>query len=178
VVCRAVGSKDAGPRVAAIISIVETCRRLSLPISDYLASVLPSLADFPRNRVRRTHAQRMGRPELPRKSSKPGNNVVVRRLQLARSLRSKSSTSTGAASSAATCPRWQASLRFNRSTSWVASGSALGKFRNEAITSQRNQDAVLSEYTRNGSVTPVCCKGLTRCETFRFRDVSGGNPAT
>jgi hypothetical protein len=46
-----VGSKDAGPRVAAIISIVETCRRLNLPIRDYLASVLPGLADFPRNRV-------------------------------------------------------------------------------------------------------------------------------
>ena len=46
-----VGSKDAGPRVAAILSIVETCRRLSLPIRDYLASVLPGLADFPRNRV-------------------------------------------------------------------------------------------------------------------------------
>ena len=46
-----VGSKDAGPRVAAIISIVETCRRLSLPIRDYLASVLPGLADFPINRV-------------------------------------------------------------------------------------------------------------------------------
>jgi transposase len=46
-----VGSKDAGPRVAAIISIVETCRRLNLPIRDYLASVLPGLSDFPRNRV-------------------------------------------------------------------------------------------------------------------------------
>jgi transposase len=45
------GSKEAGPRVAAIISIVETCRRLSLPIRDYLASVLPGLDDFPANRV-------------------------------------------------------------------------------------------------------------------------------
>jgi transposase len=45
------GSEEAGPRVAAIISIVETCRRLSLPIRDYLASVLPGLADFPFNRV-------------------------------------------------------------------------------------------------------------------------------
>jgi transposase len=45
------GSKEAGPRVAAIVSIVETCRRLSLPIRDYLASVLPGLADFPINRV-------------------------------------------------------------------------------------------------------------------------------
>jgi transposase len=45
------GSKEAGPRVAAIISIVETCRRLSLPVRDYLASVLPGLEDFPANRV-------------------------------------------------------------------------------------------------------------------------------
>jgi transposase len=45
------GSKEAGPRVAAIISIVETCRRLSLPIRGYLSSVLPGLADFPNNRV-------------------------------------------------------------------------------------------------------------------------------
>jgi transposase len=46
-----VGSKEAGPRVAAIISIVETCRRLSLPLRDYLSSVLPGLADFPINRI-------------------------------------------------------------------------------------------------------------------------------
>src|SRR6478752_958960 len=46
-----VGSQEAGPRVAAIISIVETCRRLSVPLRDYLASVLPGLADFPSNRV-------------------------------------------------------------------------------------------------------------------------------
>ena len=46
-----VGSQEAGPRVAAIISIVETCRRLSLPLRDYLSSVLPGLADFPSNRV-------------------------------------------------------------------------------------------------------------------------------
>ena len=46
-----VGSKEAGPRVAAIISIVETCRRLSLPLRDYLGSVLPGLADFPIKRV-------------------------------------------------------------------------------------------------------------------------------
>ena len=45
------GSKEAGPRVAAIVSIVETCRRLSLPIRDYLGSVLPGLADFPIKRV-------------------------------------------------------------------------------------------------------------------------------
>jgi transposase len=45
------GSKEAGPRVVAIISIVETCRRLSLSLRGYLSSVLPGLADFPSNRV-------------------------------------------------------------------------------------------------------------------------------
>ena len=46
-----IGSEKAGPRVAAILSIVETCRRLSLPIRDYLQAVLPGLADFPIARV-------------------------------------------------------------------------------------------------------------------------------
>jgi len=40
-----------GPRVAAILSIVETCRRLKVPVRDYLASVLPGLLNFPINRV-------------------------------------------------------------------------------------------------------------------------------
>ena len=46
-----IGSEQAGPRVAAIISVVETCRRLNIPIRDYLGSVLPGLADFPINRI-------------------------------------------------------------------------------------------------------------------------------
>jgi transposase len=39
------GSQLAGPKVAAILSIVESCRRLKIPIRDYLAAVLPGLAD-------------------------------------------------------------------------------------------------------------------------------------
>jgi hypothetical protein len=31
--------------VAAILSVVETCRRLKVPIREYLAAVLPGLAD-------------------------------------------------------------------------------------------------------------------------------------
>jgi transposase len=46
-----IGSKEAGPRVANILSIVETCRRLALPVREYLASVLPGLANFPVQRV-------------------------------------------------------------------------------------------------------------------------------
>jgi hypothetical protein len=41
------GSQHAGPKVAAILSIVETCRRLKIPVRDYLAAVLPGLADRP-----------------------------------------------------------------------------------------------------------------------------------
>jgi transposase len=46
-----VGSENAGPKVAAILSVVETCRRLSLPVRDYLASVLPGLGNLPIQRV-------------------------------------------------------------------------------------------------------------------------------
>jgi Transposase IS66 family len=58
------GSKEAGPRVAAIVSIVETCRRLNLPIRDYLGSVLPGLGRFSVQSKRRTHAQRLGRTKI------------------------------------------------------------------------------------------------------------------
>ena len=40
-----VGSAQAGPKIAAIFSVVESCRRLRLPIRDYLAAVLPGLAN-------------------------------------------------------------------------------------------------------------------------------------
>ena len=41
-----VGSPQAGPKVAAILSIVESCRRLKVPVRDYLAAILPGLADI------------------------------------------------------------------------------------------------------------------------------------
>jgi transposase len=46
-----IGSQDAGPLVAAILSIVETCRRLNIAVRDYLDSILPGLANFPINWV-------------------------------------------------------------------------------------------------------------------------------
>ena len=39
------GSKEAGPKIAAIFSIVESCRKLNIPIRQYLADMLPGLAD-------------------------------------------------------------------------------------------------------------------------------------
>ena len=41
------GSKQAGPKIAAIFSVVESCRRLGVPIRKYLADVLPGLATAP-----------------------------------------------------------------------------------------------------------------------------------
>jgi len=38
-----VGSAKAGPKVAAILSIVESCRRLDISVKEYLSAVLPGL---------------------------------------------------------------------------------------------------------------------------------------
>jgi transposase len=38
-----VGSAKAGPKVAAIISIVESCRRLRMPVKEYLLDILPGM---------------------------------------------------------------------------------------------------------------------------------------
>ena len=46
-----VGSPQAGPKVAAILSVVESCRRLKLRVRDYLAAVLPGFADLPIHRL-------------------------------------------------------------------------------------------------------------------------------
>ena len=46
-----IGSARAGHKVAAILSVVESCRRLKLRVRDYLTSVLPGLADLPIQRL-------------------------------------------------------------------------------------------------------------------------------
>lgn len=38
-----IGSRQAGPKVAAILSVVESCRRLGVPVREYLGAVLPGL---------------------------------------------------------------------------------------------------------------------------------------
>jgi transposase len=47
-----VGSAQAGPRVAAIVSVVESCRRLRVPVKEYLSNVLPGLASRRLDEVR------------------------------------------------------------------------------------------------------------------------------
>ena len=46
-----IGSPEAGPKTAAIASIVETCRRLDINLRDYLRDVLPKLSQWPISRV-------------------------------------------------------------------------------------------------------------------------------
>jgi transposase len=46
-----IGSEQAGPKVAAIASIVETCRRLDINLRQYRNDVLPKLGDWPITRV-------------------------------------------------------------------------------------------------------------------------------
>jgi len=46
-----IGSPRAGPKVAAILSVVETCRRLKVSVRDYSAAILPGLADLPIQRL-------------------------------------------------------------------------------------------------------------------------------
>ena len=46
-----IGSPQAGPKVTAILSVVESCRRLKISVRDYLAAILPGLADFPIKRL-------------------------------------------------------------------------------------------------------------------------------
>jgi transposase len=46
-----VGSPAAGPKIAAIASIVETCRRLDIHLREYLLDILPKLGEWPISRV-------------------------------------------------------------------------------------------------------------------------------
>jgi len=46
-----IGSPQAGPRVAAILSVIESCRRIAIPVREYLADILPGLGDTPVQKV-------------------------------------------------------------------------------------------------------------------------------
>lgn len=46
-----IGSEEAGPKIAAILSVVETCKRLGIDVREYMEDVLPKLGGWPVNRV-------------------------------------------------------------------------------------------------------------------------------
>ncbi len=45
------GSREAGPKVAAILSVVESCRRMGIAVRDYLGAVLPGLSQVSIQRI-------------------------------------------------------------------------------------------------------------------------------
>jgi transposase len=46
-----IGSPEAGPKIAAILSVMETCKRLQINLRKYLSDVLPKLPSWPINQV-------------------------------------------------------------------------------------------------------------------------------
>jgi transposase len=46
-----IGSEEAGPRIAAISSVIETCRRLGINVREYLLDVLPKIPTWPARRI-------------------------------------------------------------------------------------------------------------------------------
>jgi transposase len=53
-------SPQAGPKVAAILSVVESCRRIKAPLKEYLLDILPGIASRKGHRNRSAHAQPLG----------------------------------------------------------------------------------------------------------------------
>lgn len=45
------GDQNAGPKLAEVISLVETWRRLDINRREYLGDIVPRLGDWPINRV-------------------------------------------------------------------------------------------------------------------------------
>jgi transposase len=75
-----IGSSQAGPKIAAIISVLESCRRLKLPVREYLGAVLPGLADRPIQYPPRPYSRCLGRRAFARSNDRVvGVNLVFRR---------------------------------------------------------------------------------------------------
>jgi hypothetical protein len=55
-----VGSAQAGPKVAAILSAVESCRTLQVPVKDYLMAILPGMQQRKLSEVANLTPARLG----------------------------------------------------------------------------------------------------------------------
>jgi transposase len=76
-----IGSPQAGPKVAAILSVVESCRRLKVRVRDYLAAILPGLADLPIQRLPDLTPRCVGRPAFIDSSDGGVSMTVILRQQ-------------------------------------------------------------------------------------------------
>ncbi len=59
-----IGSETAGPRAATIISVIESCRRLKIPVRDYLADILPWAREHTATAHRRPYSCRLARKDV------------------------------------------------------------------------------------------------------------------
>jgi len=66
-----IGSMQAGPKIAAILSVVESCRRLKIPVRNYLAAVLPGLADLPMPHITERTPEAWAKQQLSLEADKP-----------------------------------------------------------------------------------------------------------
>ena len=79
------GDEQAGPKVAAILSVIESCRRLHIPVRDYLAAILPDSMIFPSNtsptsRQRPGLANTQDSPKQRASSGMCSSDAYLRRL--------------------------------------------------------------------------------------------------
>jgi transposase len=65
------GSAQAGPKIAAIFSVVESCRRIGVPVREYLAAVLPGLNNRSIQRVAQLTPDNWSRSIKPLHSYSP-----------------------------------------------------------------------------------------------------------
>jgi hypothetical protein len=75
-----IGSPQAGPKVAATLSVVESCRRLKISIRDYLAAILPGMAAISRSGASQTHPHCLGHAVFvkPRRTAQKFSSSVER----------------------------------------------------------------------------------------------------
>jgi len=79
-----IGSPQAGSKVAAILSVVESCRRLKVSVRDYFSAILPGLADLPIRCLPDPYSCCVGRPTFI-DSSNRGISAITRSLPFFRS---------------------------------------------------------------------------------------------
>jgi len=76
------GSPQAGPKVAAILSVVESCRRLKISVRDYLAAIPSRPRRSPGPAPPRPYSRCVGRPAFIDSSDGSVSVKVILRQQL------------------------------------------------------------------------------------------------
>jgi uncharacterized protein (TIGR03435 family) len=77
------GSEQVGPKVAAILSVIESCRRMKLPVRQYLGSVLPGLANRSIRHVAALTPAAWAAARPYRFDVKPGATLSAQRVSMA-----------------------------------------------------------------------------------------------